>query len=154
MAPRDIVVLNDGPIGVPEIDRVLLLLRVEIRGRVGAGERIVVLQRHADAASPKASSPALKVLPSRSVRRIVSRVQQEVSRDGHVRRIQNLDVRFAVSDHIPLDREVLRAILAKNAIIVIAAGRRLRLGMDIAVVNLDTVTTTDVDPIPSAGADL
>jgi hypothetical protein len=154
VAPGDIVVLNDSSIGVPEIDRVLLLLRVAIPGRVRAGECIVVLQRHTAATSPKASSPALKILPSRSVRRIVSRVQQEISRNGDVRRIQNLDVRFAVSDHIPLDRQVLRAILAKNAVIVIAAGRRLRLGMDIAVINLDTVTTADVDPIPGTGADL
>ena len=92
VAPRDIVVLNDSSVGVPEIDRVLLLLRVELQSRVRAGEGIIVLQRHAGTASPKASSPALKILPSRSVRRIVSRIQQEVPGDGHVRGIQSLDI--------------------------------------------------------------
>jgi len=154
VASRDVIVLNDGSIGIPEIDRVFLLLRVEIQSRVCTGERVVIFQRHTAASGPKPALPALKVLPSESVRRVISRVQQEVSRNGHVRGILNLDIRFSISDHIALDGEVPRAVVAKNAVIVITAGRRLCLGMDIAVINLDTVTAADVDPIPSAGADL
>src|ERR1700747_1348850 len=102
VAPRNIVVLNDSSVGVPEIDRVFLLLWVEIESRVRAGERKVVLQRDAGAATPKAPCPALKILASRSVRRVVSRVQKEVSRNSHVRGILDLDVRFAVGDHVSL----------------------------------------------------
>ncbi len=84
MPTGNVIILNDGPIGVSEIDRVFLLLRIKIQRGIHTGEREVALNRNVAAASPSATLPTLEVLPSRSIGRIVPRVQKKVSGDRHI----------------------------------------------------------------------